>query len=210
VPLFVAFYRRALPRFLKIKELVDTGRIGTVRAVRVLLHRPPAQEDYGEEPPWRVRPEIAGGGYFLDLAPHTLDFLDFVLGPVAETEGRAVNQAGLYPAEDNVSALFSFKSGAAGVGSWCFTAGAYEEQTELVGSEGLLRFSSFDEEPFELETGGVVRRFAYFNPEHVQQPLIQSAVDHLLGRGICPSTGESALRTVRMTDAILRSYYRGG
>jgi predicted dehydrogenase len=210
VPLFVAFYRRALPRFLKIKELVDQGKIGAIRSVRVMLNRPPQRGDQDEEPPWRVRPEIAGGGYFLDLAPHTLDFLDFVLGPLTEVRGRAVNLAGLYPAEDTVSALFSIGSesgGALGVGSWCFAAGAYRDETELIGSEGVLRFSSFDEEPIELERNGVVERFAYFNPEHVQQPLIQSVVDHLLGRGTCPSTAESALRTVRVTDAILQSYY---
>src|SRR3954454_8380540 len=28
LPLFVAYYRRALPRFLKVKELIESGRIG--------------------------------------------------------------------------------------------------------------------------------------------------------------------------------------
>jgi hypothetical protein len=37
----------------------------------------------------------------------------------------------------------------------------------------------------------------------VQQPLIQTVVDELLGRGHCPSTGESALRTTRVIDQIL-------
>ena len=31
VPLFVAYYRRALPRFLKVKELIDGGAIGLFR-----------------------------------------------------------------------------------------------------------------------------------------------------------------------------------
>ena len=29
----------------------------------------------GEELPWRLQPDISGGGYFYDLAPHQLDLL---------------------------------------------------------------------------------------------------------------------------------------
>ena len=83
VPLFVAYYRRALPRFLKVKELLDAGAIGTPRFVTVTQYHAPGQYDPANLP-WRVRPEIAGAGIFLDLAAHTLDILDFLLGPVAE------------------------------------------------------------------------------------------------------------------------------
>jgi len=46
---------------------------------------------------WRVNPEIAGGGYFFDLAAHQLDYLDYVFGPIQSVTGTAGNQAGLYP-----------------------------------------------------------------------------------------------------------------
>src|SRR5438067_5233611 len=39
VPLFVAYYRRALPRFLKIKELIESGAIGEVRFVAITLYK---------------------------------------------------------------------------------------------------------------------------------------------------------------------------
>ena len=45
------------------------------------------------------------------------------------------------------------------------------------------------------------------NPPHVHQPLIQTVVDELLGRGRCESTGESAARTARVMDRCLKSYY---
>src|SRR5689334_14273937 len=63
VPLFVAYYRRALPRFLKIKELIDSGTIGEVRSVIVTLLRPPQGNKVPRAPlPWRVPPGDAGGG----------------------------------------------------------------------------------------------------------------------------------------------------
>ena len=34
VPVFVAYYRRALPRFAQVKQLLDNGAIGTPRSVR--------------------------------------------------------------------------------------------------------------------------------------------------------------------------------
>jgi hypothetical protein len=48
--------------------------------------------------------------------------------------------------------------------------------------------------------------FAIDYPAHIQQPLIQSVVDELLGLGQCPSTGESAARTSWVMDQILAGY----
>ena len=45
------------------------------------------------------------------------------------------------------------------------------------------------------------------NPPHVHQPLIQTIVDELRGRGRCESTGESGARTSRVMDRCLEGYY---
>ena len=131
VPLFVAYYRRALPRFLKIKELVDSGAIGEVRFVSVSLYQPPAKENLNSvSPPWRVVPDISGGGLFVDLAPHTLDFLDFVF-PGQSLRSRAtlrIKTDGM-EAEDIVTGTFQFESGVQGVGAWCFTTASKSDLT---------------------------------------------------------------------------------
>ncbi len=213
VPLFVAYYRRALPRFLKIKELVDNGAIGTIRAVQVTLHRPPDPRDFefrdsgSGSGHWRVDPAVSGGGYFMDMATHTIDFLDYLLGPVDEVCGTAANQAGLYPAEDSVAAAFRFRSGVSGTGSWSFTVNEEKDLTTLSGTEGTITFPSFRDGPITVETEGGTEEFVIPHPPHVQQPLIQTVVNALLGRGHCPSTGESALRTARFTDTVLGAYY---
>jgi predicted dehydrogenase len=197
-------YRRAMPKFTRIKALVDEGTIGDVRAVTTVLYQsyaPPAGTV-----PWRVDPRKAGGGLFVDLAPHTLDFLDYVLGPITDVAGAAGNQAGRYRAEDIVSMRFAFGSGVQGVGLWAFSLGTSLDRTELLGSHGRIAFSTFGDDPIVVETGDGTASIGIARPEHVQQPLIQTVVDDLRGRGHCPSTGESALRTTRVTDAALRSY----
>jgi predicted dehydrogenase len=203
VPLWVAYYRRALPRFLKIKALLDSGAIGEVRTVSVtLVKRSLPQWDHD----WRVSPDISGGGIFVDMGAHTLDFLDYVLGPIQSVQGFATNQAGFYPAEDNVVAHFTFESGVTGVGTWCFTADDEIDRTVLIGTKGRIEFSSFDTEPILFKTANGVQTVMIDNPVHVHQPLIQMVVDALNGTGQCPSTGQSAARTSWVIDQILKSY----
>lgn len=212
-PLFVAYYRRRLPRFLMAKELIESGAIGAVRAVNV-THFQQAQftDARSEAPidraalPWRVLPEIAGAGLFLDLAAHTLDVLDFLLGPIAEAGGAAANLAKLYPAEDIAAAHWRHESGALGSGMWCFAADHNADWNEIIGSAGRIRYSTFGAAPLEWHHGGSVETFDLPNPPHIQQPLIQTIVDELNGVGHCPSTGHSAARTSWVMDKILRDF----
>jgi predicted dehydrogenase len=206
LPLFVAYYRRALPRFLKVKEIVEGGSIGQPRAVTVALYRPHMPPAAGTSD-WRVDPALAGGGRFVDMGSHTLDFLDYVLGPIRQAHGVAANQARSYPAEDTVAAAFEFESGVPGTGLWWFASPIAADRTEILGVRGRVTFATFDNVPVLLETGDGTMEFAIPHPPHVQQPLIQTVVDHLNGVGPCPSTAESAARTTWVMDQILAAYY---
>jgi len=209
VPLFVAFYRRGMARFHKIKALIESGAIGDVRFVSVKNYEKPSKDVLeGEALPWRVVPEISGGGIFMDIGCHTLDILDFLLGQIVEMTGRAGNQAGLYEAEDIVTADFRFASGVQGTGVWCFSAFENEDCNEIVGSKGKIRFSTFGSEPIRLTTLEGITEYAIENPVHVQQPLIQMVVDDLNGVGTCPSTGASAARTSLLMENVLKAYYQ--
>jgi 1,5-anhydro-D-fructose reductase (1,5-anhydro-D-mannitol-forming) len=212
VPLFVAYYRRAQPRFVQIKKLIESGELGEIRYVRTLQTKRSTDADRSAGPesqPWRVRPEIAGGGLFFDLASHTLDILDFLLGPIREVGGQASNQAGLYEAEDIVAGSYVFENGAHGTGLWCFDAWADTDLNEMAGTRGKVEFSTFGTEPARVTTDQGVRELIAEHPAHVQQPLIQTIVKELAGLGVCPSTGDTALRTARVMDQMVQSYYGG-
>ena len=204
VGLFVAYYRRAMPRFATVKELLDGGRIGQLRSVSI-RNEQPAQVDGG----WRVNPEISGGGHFVDLGSHILDLLDWLLGPVTHAAGVATNRGGRYPAEDLVTGVFGFRSGVEGVGVWNYDSFHAKDQVEITGTAGALRFSCFADEPLRLRTERGVERIEAPYPETVQLPLIQTVVDALTGHGESPGDGHSALRTARVIDGLLSDYRDG-
>ncbi len=208
LPLFVAYYRRALPYFLKIKELIDQKAIGEVRTVHIHLHFPPYDEEVGPDarPRWRVFPEISGGGHFHDLASHQFDFLEYLLGPVVKAGGYAVNQAGLYPADDAFVATYQFASGVIGTGNWCYTvsSGQRTDQAEIYGSKGKITFHFFEKFTIRLETEDHTEEFFLPYPTHVQQPLIETIVRELRGeKGACPSNGETGARANLIMDWIV-------
>ncbi|MBA4411525.1 MAG: Gfo/Idh/MocA family oxidoreductase [Bacteroidota bacterium] len=212
MPLFVAYYRRSLPAFLKVKELIFDGIIGKPLTVNIRLHKSSGEKDqFPEKQSWHVNPEIAGAGYFYDLASHQFDFLDFVFGPISEVHGIAKNLAGFYTAEDTVSAAFAFDSGVSGTGSWCFVVpkGTEEDIIEITGTKGEISFSSFQYGDVKLTTPEGTVSFSFQNPENIQHYLIRQVVQELRGEAKCVSTGYSAAHTSWVLEEIVKGYYNG-
>ena len=128
-----------------------------------------------------------------------------MFGCILEASGYKSNQEGLYQAEDTLSACFQFDNGVVGSGSWCFVAhdSAREDRIEVIGDKGMICFSVFTYEPIALHTENGREEIVVANPEHVQQPLIQAVVDHLIGKSTCTCNGESATLTNWVMDKIL-------
>ena len=170
----------------------------------VLLKALQIKGDQKNNLPWRVIPEISGGGYFMDLASHQLDYLDFLFGPILNASSLKKNMSKSYEVEDYVSTNFEFKNGVMGSGVWFFSvADEYEkDEIEIVGEKGRIIFSTFNNNPIELSTAEGTKEFREYTPENVQLPLIQAVVDDLRNKGKCFSTGESAARTNRIIDMI--------
>jgi predicted dehydrogenase len=210
VPCFVAYYRRYLPYFQKVKEIVDQGILGKVLNVQIQFSVPPRDLDYatGANLPWRLQPDISGGGYFYDLAPHQLDLLQHLFGVIVRAHGYPTNRAHLYQAEDTISASFIFANGISGSASWCFVAheSAKQDRTIIVGDKGTLSFSVFNYDPIRLVTSEGTQSIIVPNPPYVQLPIIRSVIEHLQGIGECESTSVSATPVNWVMDRILGKF----
>lgn len=206
IPVFVAYYRRALSGFLMVKDLIEKGEIGDVIEINLKLYLPARDEDYqSDNLPWRVVPEISGGGYFFDLAAHQLDYLDFVFGPAKFISSIVENRGGLYNAEDFVQAKLLYQDKINFSGIWDFNSQPENEIDfiEIRGSKGKIRFSTFTFEPILLENENETRFFPFEKPDHVQKQLIQQVVNQLQGNGNCSSTAQTALSASRLMEEII-------
>lgn len=207
VPCYVAYYRRYLPYFQKVKEIVHAGTIGTVTNVQIRFSVPPRELDYGSQQslPWRLQPDISGGGYFYDLAPHQLDLLQDIFGIIVKAHGYCANRAHLYEAEDTISACFRFENGLVGSGSWCFVGheSAKEDSIEIIGEKGMLAFSVFNYHPIRLVTSEGTTSIVVPNPPYVQLPIIRNVIEDLQGTSVCTCTSVSATPTNWVMDRIL-------
>lgn len=210
MPLWVAYYRRALPAFLKAKELIESGIIGKPLLVNIKLYKQASERNQTkEEMHWHVFPEIAGAGHFFDLASHQFDYLNFIFGDVTSVKGNAQNLAGLYPAEDTVSGTWKHNSGVVGTGSWCFVVDKQSETDiiEIIGENGEISLPCFSPGNLILTTADGRTEMGFKNPQHISQNLVQQVVNELRGNGKCVSTGKSAAKTSWVLDEMVKEYY---
>jgi len=205
VPVYVAYYRRSLPYFKKVKEIVDSGVLGKILLINMQQYFPARDEDHQPDNlPWRVIPEYSGGGYFHDVGCHALDILFYMFGDPLEVSGKTCNVEGLYEPEDTLSASLILTNKVLVSASWSLVIPeSYgKDRIEVIGETGKLEFSIFSFEPILLTIGDQVESFSTIQPEHIQMPLIQSIVSELLGEENCPSNGKTAAVTSRVMDTI--------
>lgn len=205
VPVYVAYYRRSLPYFRKVKEIVDSGILGKILHINMQQYFPARDEDYRPEKlPWRLKPEDSGGGYFHDMGCHALDILFYIFGDPLEVDGKANNVGGIYAPEDTISASLVLPAKVMVTGSWSFVCPELyrKDRIEVFGETGKMDFSIFSFEPILLTSDKQEESYSILHPEHIQMPFIQSIVAELQGEGKSPSTGKTAAVTSRVMDVI--------
>ncbi|MFM9826371.1 Gfo/Idh/MocA family protein [Flavobacterium sp.] len=206
IPLFVAYYRRTLPRFEQIKTWLNDNKIGIVRSIRWNLTKTASPQDLSKEYNWRTDANVAPGGYFDDLASHGLDLFTFLLGDIKDVSGYSLNQQGLYSAKDAITASWLHESGITGNGNWNFGSNKREDSVEISGSKGKINFSVFENEPIKLINEEDEIELFIEHPENVQIHHVERIREHLLGNREHPSADFSSIHTSWVMDKILGEF----
>jgi len=204
ISLFVSYYRRSLPRFNKVKELLDNDEIGSVRHINWHLNKAANEVDLSPQYNWRTDKNIAAGGYFDDLASHGLDLFAYLLGEYDVVKGIGLNQQNLYSSFDSVSACWVHKNGITGAGSWNFGGCSRQDKVIIYGSRGEISFSIFDEHPISIFNSAQQQEIYIENPENIQLYHVQNIKDQLFTGKVHPSSGSTATHTSWVMDQILR------
>ena len=199
----VAHYRRALPLFNKIKELVNEEAIGKIKLIQLKTLQPEASKIITQtDDNWRINPEISGGGLFHDLSPHQLDILYWIFGEPKEAYLKAVNQGKHYDAPDLTILQVTFANDIYLNAVWNFNVAetATADECEIIGDKGSIRFAFFRKSTIELTTSAGKQIFESDYTENIQQPHINNIVQFFRGEGPNPCSLEEALVTMRIMD----------
>jgi predicted dehydrogenase len=198
----VAHYRRALPMFNEIAALVRNNKVAKIKLIKLAMFKPDDHVDAGQHASnWRVQPELAGGGYFYDLAPHQLDIIQYIFGTPIHSAGLSANQAGLYPAEDAVVCQFQLPGGIHFQGSWNFSMPAIlrEDSCQLIGENGYIQFPFFGNE-VRVVTDAGAELLSFQHPQHIQQPMIGKVVSYFQGNSENPCSLEEAMVSLQVME----------
>lgn len=208
IPLYIAHYRRALPKFRKIKEILQSGKIGTIFEADFRLNRKYNYEEIHNT--WLYNTELSGGGKFYDIAPHSIDIMVYLLGNFIEVNGIATNNNKEYDVEDMV--VMSFKTDTGVIGTANFNSLALDKKDKMIiyGTKGKIEFSMHGNDPIIITTNENEEKIEIDNPKIIQENMIKDVVDSLItGEHLHTCTGREALETYRIMDIVLDKYYDG-
>ncbi|ADY50653.1 oxidoreductase domain protein [Pseudopedobacter saltans DSM 12145] len=201
--LSVAHYRRFMPYFEKVKQLISDGLIGEINSVnlRILQGRDNNVIAKTAEN-WRLDPSISGGGLFYDLAPHQIDLMIFLFGDVKSATGLSVNRYGNGQVDDIVSGQILFQNNIMFNGFWSFNNAPLDnvDFCEIFGTKGKLSFGFFGETKISIKTADGENIMEIVHPKHVQEPIIERVSAYFREEGENPCSGEIGAEVLRVMD----------
>ncbi len=209
VSLYIGHYRRALPRFLKIRNLLHAKLIGEVEHVEFYLNRIFSPKE--AENSWLYNPVLSGGGKYYDIAPHTVDIFNFLFGDITEVNGDVKNLGTGCPLENVVTMSVKTVRGITGNLKFDCVADTKSDRMVVMGTNGTMEFSVHGKTDVIVKDlqGIVLEQFDLPDPKMVEQPMVQTVVEDLLGKGVCESKASEVLVTYDIIDRVLDGFYGG-
>jgi 1,5-anhydro-D-fructose reductase (1,5-anhydro-D-mannitol-forming) len=204
----VAHYRRYVPCFMKVAELIRAGAIGEPLMVQLDMLQPAKSKIITEtDDNWRVNPALSGGGLFHDLSPHQLDLMLYWFGPVIQASGFGYNQRQFNCADDTVHGWAKLQSGVVLQGRWHFAVAPDQTRDlcEIIGTQGKLTINFFGQQVIRLTNIDGEQEFIIPNPQHIQQPMIEQVNNYFRGDRDNPCSVSEARAVMELIDCFSRS-----
>lgn len=199
------------PKYVRAKQLVEAGTLGTVRVVKQV------EKHDGPHTRWFYEAAQAGGGALLDMGCHSIEFARWLLGKPAVKAVWAHMDTWLHEdtdLEDHVVLHLEFEGGATALleSGWSLKGGM-ASTSEIQGTGGVLRASLLQEGAgFQLFTdSGEETGWRAVDADWSRQNGYPQELAHFLDcfeRGVRPS--ESAEDGLAVLEVMLAAYYSAG
>ena len=195
----VAFYRRAYPKVLRAKQLLEAGAIGQPVLAELTCH---GWLDGGEsDRSWLVDPAKAGGGPLYDIASHRIDVLNFLFGQPLRVSAHLSNAVHRYAVEDNATVMIEYTDGVRGIVDVRWHSRVKRDECRIRGTDGEMQLTPLNG-PELIYPAGKENLPFHDNPHY---PLIENFVDAVQGTASLLASGASSYWTDWVIEQARRS-----
>ncbi|MBI2917091.1 MAG: Gfo/Idh/MocA family oxidoreductase [Chloroflexi bacterium] len=213
VKLGLGFHLRHHPAHIQARGLIREGKLGPVSLACAQWHSPGGGTYTGLRT-WKADPALAAAGVLAGYGVHCVDLLRYLVGQEV-VEVSAFTDATGERLDDQVTALFRFEGGAMGLLASSRRAPLARSVVEVHGPLGSLYGLGTPTQRFAGELELVLRdgttRTGYPKGD-LYQAQIEAFQSQLVGMASDTepdASGLDGLRTVEITQAILRSHREG-
>lgn len=220
------FNQRTNPLYIKMHEIVQSGRYGNLKRVTWIITDWYRTQHYYDSGEWRATWNGEGGGVLLNQCPHQLDLLQWICGlPVKVMSFMQEGKWHHIEVEDDVTTYLEFENGATG----CFITTTGEtpgtnrlevdlDNAKIVCEHDTLTISELEaDEPtwrFSCPEGFTPPKYHDIviplegpNPQH--NGVLQAFADHILNGAPLVADGREGIRGLMLSNAMHLSHWLG-
>lgn len=204
IPICIAHYRRSHPKFIKIKEILESGKLGKPIRVDSKINRI-IQDDINQN--WMFNPSLSGGGKFYDIAPHTIDIIQYLLGNLQKID---VNATIHKPTNTEATLEISYKLPNQVSGKLSFNALSDDkfDETIIRCQNGEIIFNVHNKiSSFKIVQGPESFIVNLGSVPSLQAPMLDEFSLHIQGLRPNPCPLHKTVPTYKFIDECLKSIY---
>ena len=198
VKLGVAYYRHFYPVVGRIKEVIESGEIGTPTMAQINAFEwfNPASD---HSRAWLLNRQRAGGGPMFDFGCHRIEVLTNIFGPITKVKAMTANVLFAREVEDTATALFQFERGPCGVLTVTHAAHEPQDTLRIFGSQGSIHVPVLNEGTLRVVSTQDERIESHPPAANWHAPLIQDFVAAVFDNREPTVNGETG-RSVAMIE----------
>jgi predicted dehydrogenase len=201
--LAIGYQRHGDGTFIKARQLVQSGAIGEVRLVHVIIAQD-CVDIFRPGASWRADPALSGGGHFMDTGSHINDMLLWITGLEPKRVQAFINQEGTL-VDVQTAVAVEFTNGAVGSLSYTSLSPEWREEFTFYGTEGVMRFGAA--EPLRVTRQGEDTLLP--RPAGGGKSPLQNFLDAVQGKAEVQAPPICGLRVAQLTEAAYKSAQSG-
>ena len=135
----LVFHQRLYPKYMKIKEMIDSGEIGKLKRVSLINSRYLRTSHYHKSGSWRSSFAGEGGGALINQGQHILDMYQYLFGmPQKLFAAIPFGKYNDFIVDDEATIVMEYDNGKTGTFILSTGEACHEERLEIIGTKARI------------------------------------------------------------------------